>query len=84
MPSSDFVSSPHFLTLVTMAHRFGRLPSDLFRLRDETVSYAFDVAATLVVHRTEVAMDENRQASLIGALAGPPQPQVEWESVEEF
>jgi hypothetical protein len=67
-----------------MAHRFGRLPSELFRLRDETMACAFDVAATLVVHRTEMAQDENRQASLIGALAGSPPPQVEWESVEEF
>lgn len=70
-----------------MARQFGSRPSELFKLADETVGMAFDIAATLLLHQQETIAEDNRQnrllASLAGGLAGAPSA-VQWESIEEF
>lgn len=69
-----------------MARQFGRRPSDLYRLRDETVAYALDIAATWLLHKNDQIAEENRQGRLLAALAGglTGGSSVEWETVEEF
>lgn len=66
---------------------FGRRPSRLMHIADETVAMAVDVAATFALIENDKALAEiaeARQLNQTVALMTGGQPQVQWETVEEL
>lgn len=68
------------LTLAVMGERFGARPSALHKLVDETVAYAFDVAAVLVLAQNDHKLARARamqQAALMMGGGGDVEVELE-------
>lgn len=70
-----------------MGRMFGRRPSRMMHIADETVAMAVDVAATFALIENDKALAEiadAKQISQTAALMTGGPPQIQWETVEEF
>ena len=71
-----------------MGRQFGRLPSELLLIADQTVAYAVDTAATFLLTQTDREHEEIIEArkleANIAVMVGGAKPQVKWETVEEW
>lgn len=52
-PWTTFVRSPRIISLIKLAKRFNRLPSELLNLEDEYTAFCFDEACGLILDKLE-------------------------------